>query len=274
MKDNASSPAISDPLTEAAVRALRAAYTDAPLLFLEETTSTNTVAREAALGGAPGGTLVVAGRQTAGRGRRTHSFFSPADSGLYMSLLVRSALPAAEAIRLTTAAAVAVCRAAEAETGAACGIKWVNDIFSGGRKVCGILVESATRADGMLDWAVVGIGVNVSAPAGGFPPEIAGTAGALTAAPSPGLRARLLCAIEREFLALSADLAGGAYRAEYARRCLAVGHTVTVLAADGGEEEAFACGIDEECRLLVRYADGREAALSSGEIRIRLDGGR
>jgi BirA family biotin operon repressor/biotin-[acetyl-CoA-carboxylase] ligase len=184
--------------------------------------------------------------------------------------VLRPALPAAEAIRLTTAAAVAVCRAVEAEVGVPCAVKWVNDVFVRGKKVCGILTESALAPDGSLAWAVLGIGINVCPPPGGFPPEIADVAGAVCPAPVPGLRARLLCAVERELIPLYAGLAENSHRDEYARRCLAVGRTVRAAAADGTETDVFVRDIDGECRLLVRRPDGTEAALSCGEIRIKL----
>ena len=232
------------------------------------TESTNTWAKEAAAAGAPEVAVFVAERQTGGRGRRGRSFFSPS-GGLYMSIVVHPSLPPDAAVRITTAAAVAVCRAAADVFGVECGIKWVNDVFHGGRKVCGILTEAST-ADGRLDWAVVGIGVNVTAPADGFPPEISDIAGALTDTPAPDGRARLAAAIWREFFALYQSLPTGAYMDEYRRRCFVIGRDVTVVLADGTKTPATAEEIDGECRLVVRYADGTRSALASGEISIKM----
>ena len=188
-----------------------------------------------------------------------------------MSIVLRPPFPAALSVRITTAAAVAVCRAAQSVFGVGCGIKWVNDVFRGDRKICGILTEASLGMEnGLFDYAVLGIGVNVYAPQGGFPAELSDIAGALSAARIPDGRARLMAAILTEFSALYADIPSGGYMEEYRGRCFVPGRQVTVLFADGTSRPASALGIDEECRLLVRYEDGTQAALSSGEISLRI----
>ncbi len=173
---------------------------------LKETGSTNTVAKEFARNGAPEGTVVVAGKQSAGRGRMGRSFFSPGDTGIYMSILERPAISSEEVIFLTTTAAVAVCEAIESVCGfkeGTCGIKWVNDIFIGGKKVCGILTESSfsTDKDGrpVTEFCVVGIGINCYEPEGGFPEDIKNTAGALMSEHKEGLRNSLCREILKRF---------------------------------------------------------------------------
>ena len=107
--------------------------------------STNTVLAALARSGAPEFTAVIAGAQTAGRGRGAQRFFSPAGCGVYFSLLLRPRFPAVTAARLITpACAVAAARAIERASGEAAGIKWVNDVFLRGRKVCGILTEASS----------------------------------------------------------------------------------------------------------------------------------
>ena len=106
-------------------------------------TSTNTLLRQQAEAGAPEGTVLAAVTQTAGKGRRDHSFFSPPDSGLYISFLLRPELAAQEALALTTCAAASVALAIEDCAGVDAQIKWVNDVFCRGKKVCGILTEAA-----------------------------------------------------------------------------------------------------------------------------------
>ena len=129
--------------------------------FREEVTSTNTLLRQQAEEGAPEGTVLVAARQTAGRGRRDRSFFSPADTGLYLSILLRPKLAPQEALYLTTCAAAAVALALE-EFDLRPQIKWVNDLFLEGKKVCGILTEGAIDPETMgLRYAILGIGVNL-----------------------------------------------------------------------------------------------------------------
>lgn len=131
----------------------------------KELVSTSDTAKTAAKEGAPEGTLVIAESQSGGRGRAGHTFYSP-EGGVYMSLILRPRFT--DYTLITPAAAVAVCRALEG-LGFLCGIKWVNDIYKGGKKVCGILTESDMNSG----WAVLGIGINTVCP-GKDAPEIAG----------------------------------------------------------------------------------------------------
>ena len=238
--------------------------------------STNTVlkgeAAEAA-GDCPQGgpdaplSVLVADRQTAGRGRMGRSFESPAGSGIYLSVLFRQALPAEGALALTTAAAVAACRAIEDCTGEAPSIKWVNDIYLHGKKVCGILTEgSADPSTGMLRWAVMGIGFNVYKPQNGFSDAIKDVAGIISPKPQENLRNRLSGAFLRHLKRLLQD---GNCADEYRRRSFITGRRINVLRG-GASRPALALGIDDQCRLLVRYDDGAAEALSSGEVSIRL----
>ncbi|MDO4396216.1 MAG: biotin--[acetyl-CoA-carboxylase] ligase [Clostridia bacterium] len=133
------------------------------LNVLSEVDSTNVVAREKATAGAPDGYTVVAGSQTKGRGRMGRAFYSPAGTGVYMSLVLRPKnFSPQNAVKLTTMAAVAVCRAIEKVSGEKAEIKWVNDVYVRGKKVCGILREASFNLeDGSLEYAVLGIGINV-----------------------------------------------------------------------------------------------------------------
>lgn len=140
--------------------------------------STNAEARRRALEGAAEGTVVVAEEQTAGKGRPGKTFFSPAATGLYLSIVLRPTLAADRGQFITCAAAVACAQAIEQVTGAESLIKWVNDIYCDGRKVAGILTEGVVDMEsGHFEHAVLGIGVNVKPPADGFPHDIADVAG-------------------------------------------------------------------------------------------------
>ena len=229
--------------------------------------STNTACKARAAQGAPAGLVILADRQTAGRGRMTRSFFSPPGCGLYMSMLLRPALAAADALLLTTAAAVAAAEAIAAVTGYEPGIKWVNDLFLDDRKVCGILTESSLAPEGRLAWAVVGIGVNVRAPEGGFPPELSHIAGALLPADAPDTRPRLAAEILARCGAYFARLPEPAHLEEYRRRSILIGRAVTL--SNTGERVTVA-GIDETCRLLVRDESGHRRAVSTGECSVCL----
>ncbi|MBQ9413840.1 MAG: biotin--[Clostridia bacterium] len=232
--------------------------------------STNRVVKDLAERGAPEGAVVVAKQQTAGRGRRGRSFVSPPDTGLYMSLLLRPDAAAEDALFITTAAAVAVCRAIERVSGEAAQIKWVNDVFCRGKKVCGILTEASLSAEsGRLDYAVLGIGVNLHEPPGGFPPAVAAVAGSVLPAGESGDRCVLAAAILDEFSPLYAALSERTFLEEYRARSLLRGRAVTVC-LPSGDRAATAIGVDERCRLLVRFDGGEEQTLSSGDVSIKL----
>ena len=145
----------------------------------ESLDSTNNYLKKLASGGAAEGTVVIADEQTAGRGRMGRSFASAPGCGIYMSMLLRPEGCTADcAPGLTAVAAVAVCRAIEKVCGRAPGIKWINDLYLRGKKICGILCESSVK-DGRVNYAVLGIGLNVTTRAEEFPEELRETAGSL-----------------------------------------------------------------------------------------------
>ncbi|MEG2435396.1 MAG: biotin--[acetyl-CoA-carboxylase] ligase [Ruthenibacterium sp.] len=232
--------------------------------------STNTRAKQLAAAGAPHGTLVVANEQTAGRGRRGRSFHSPAGSGLYLSMILRNSLPMESAALVTSAAAVAVCHAVQSVCGLALQIKWVNDLYKDGKKCCGILTEaSADFETGGVDYVVVGIGVNVREPAGGFPADIEKIATALYAQEANVPRSRLAAAIANEVFALANTLPDTAFMAEYRTRNLIPGRDIFVL-QNGTKRAAHALNITDSGHLLVEFAGGDTEEISFGEVSIRL----
>ena len=244
-------------------------YLTAGIDVYEQVTSTNDVLKEQAAI-LPGWHCVIAGRQTKGKGRRTKSFYSPAGSGLYLSVLIRMPLPADIATRITTASAVAACRAIEECTDVQPAIKWVNDVFVNGKKTCGILTEaSISMESGALDWAVMGIGFNVYEPEGGFPEEIAEIAGAIVSSRSRNLRCRIAAAFLRHFYQVCGKLESLSLVEDYKAHSMMKGLPVFVIKGDASIS-AVAEDIDEECRLIVRYEDGRREVLSSGEVSIRM----
>ena len=218
------------------------------------------------------GSTLIACEQTAGRGRYGRQFFSPADTGVYLSLLLRpTAYSPQQATCLTAAAAAAMCQAIEAVTGQHPGIKWVNDIFLHGKKVCGILTEAAVDLEtGTLNYMVLGAGINVYLPTDGFPEEIQSIAGALLEHSTPEAKNRLVGEFMNRFWEFYAHPERKEYLEDYRARSLAIGRNVTVLSA-GQKVSAHAYGIDDDFRLLVRYENGETEALSYGEIRIQLD---
>ena len=231
--------------------------------------STNTLLRQRAEEGAPEGLVLAAVEQTAGKGRQGHSFFSPPDTGLYLSLLLRPKLSAQDALLLTTCAAAAVALAIEACAGVEAQIKWVNDVFCRGKKVCGILTEAALDLEsGGLQYAIVGMGVNLFPPAGGFPADLP-QAGAVYTARPQGLesRSQLAGEILNQFFAFYPHLEEKPFFQAYRDRSLVLGREVTVL--ERGQTRT-ALALDLDFSLQVREADGRERALASGEVRVKL----
>lgn len=233
--------------------------------------STNTFAREKAAAGAPDGYTVIAGSQTGGRGRRGRSFYSPSGSGVYMSLVLRPRhYSSAQAVRLTTMAAVAACEAIEAVSGKQALIKWVNDIYVEGRKVCGILTEASFGLeDGFLEYAVLGIGFNVTPPAQGFPEEIRDIAGSVFSRKQNDGKNRLAAEFLNHFMTFYCTAQETDYIENYRQRSLVLGREIQVL-LPGRPKKAAALDIDNSCRLIVRYEDGTTDCLSSGEISIKI----
>jgi BirA family biotin operon repressor/biotin-[acetyl-CoA-carboxylase] ligase len=254
-------------------RSLRRYFGGAPLDIHAHRTldSTNSAARALAESGAKELTLVVAEEQSAGRGRQGRAFYSPGGTGVYFSVILRPAVTADRAALITTAAAVAVAGAIEEITGRRAGIKWVNDVFVDGKKVCGILTEAALDMEsGGVEYAVLGVGVNISPPEGGFPPELDGAAGAIFGGePVPDARERVVAATLLRFLAFYKNLTDKTFLDEYRARSVVLGRDV-IVNPEGKAERARAVEIDDELRLVVVTDGGARRALSSGEVRIRV----
>lgn len=232
--------------------------------------STNLVMKKIAAEGAKEGTLVVSGEQSAGRGRLGREFFSPPDSGIYMSILLRPSMEASDAIRITTAAAAATSETIERITGKKTGIKWVNDIYTENRKVCGILTEASFNIEfGGFEYVVPGIGINVYEPEGGFPDEILGVAGAVLKDRVFDTRNKIIAGIAESFMKYYSDINSGSYFESYEKRLMWKGRKINVI-SPSGTVPAVLKGVDRECRLIVEYENGETGIVSSGEISIRL----
>ena len=226
--------------------------------------STNTTAREWALDGAAEGSVVVADAQTAGRGTRSRAFFSP-QGGVYMSIVLRPRT--ADGALITSCAAVAVARAIERLCALTVEIKWVNDLYVGGKNVCGILTESGFAPDRSLDFVVLGIGVNVAPTA--FPKELAATATSLGNEGAAVDRAALIAAILEEWERAYAEMDSGEFLCESRARSCVLERRVTVTRGDE-RFEAVATAIDDRGHLLVQKDDGACVTLYSGEVSIKI----
>ena len=230
--------------------------------------STNNVCREKAVRGEAEGYVAVAGAQTLGRGRRGRSFYSPAGSGIYMSILLRpEGYSEKQVLHLTTMAAAAVCGSIRKLSGKDAGIKWVNDILIDGRKVCGILAEADYSSEGVVDDVIVGIGINAYPPDKGFPADLSQTAGSVFDYPEAGLKNELAGTILSRFMEYY--MSGNNGSEDYRDMCIVPGKDINVIRPEGSVT-AHAVGLDDDCGLIVRYEDGTEEVLRSGEISIRL----
>ncbi len=206
--------------------------------------------------------LLIAEEQTNGRGTKGRSFFSPGGTGIYMSFLLRPTYSPQDCTLLTTMAAVSTAKAIERVTGQKPQIKWVNDIYLSGKKAGGILTRAHLSKDGrQIEWAVVGIGINVSEPEGGFPAEL--TQIATTLGNNDNLiKNRLIAEIANELVYYYRNLNKKEFIEEYAQRLLGLHAEMTVQL---GEEtiKGTVIGIDKMCRLQLRLPDGSIRILNS-----------
>lgn len=253
-------------MNEKDMKTLLSPATSAEVRVFPSLASTNTTLREWAEAGAPHGATVIAEAQTAGRGRLGRSFASPDGAGLYMSVLLRTPTEGERLPLLTPFAAVAAAEAIEALTGVTVGIKWVNDLWVGSKKIAGILTEGAFSPDGELAYAIVGIGVNLLA--GCLPPELAPIAAAIGDFAPPPSREALAAAILDRLLGDTAALSTADFLPEYRRRSVVLGRQVT--ARDGDRTLiGVAREILDDGSLLLETPEGA-VSLRAGEVSIRM----
>lgn len=239
------------------------------ILRFDTLESTNDYARNLAASGEDEGTVVIARRQTRGRGQHGRSWISPAGHGLYFSVILRPQVRAEGFGVLTLGAAVAVAESIAAFVHLKPDIKWPNDVLISGKKVCGILVESAIES-GIVRYAILGIGVNVGQTI--FPEEIAGTATSLTIESGvetrtedflPGLLDSLELWYRRSLNEPAGVLARWQELSSYARGC-----AVRVFGPDG-EIEGVTEGLTDQGALIVRTITGERREIFSGEVSLR-----
>jgi len=221
--------------------------------------------------GAEHGTVVIANYQTAGKGRQGKTFFSPPYHGLYMTILLHaSKLSFSTPTLITALAAVSVCEAIESITDRSPQIKWVNDIFLDGKKICGILTESVNMPDSPgVQRMLVGIGVNFSTPPAQFPMELQHIAGSLFETEKPPItRNQLAAEIINRIISPDIEHNEKEMLEKYRKRMFLLGKTVTVTGTEN-PYEATAIGIDDIGQLVVKKANGEILTLSSGEVSLQ-----
>lgn len=231
----------------------------------EELDSTNTYAKRIAIDDADARPLlIVAERQTAGRGRMGRDFFSPDKTGVYFSISYTAHAPLESAVTVTCAASVAVMRAIRRLCGVQTEIKWVNDLYLNGKKVCGILTEAVSAEHATR--VIVGVGINLSTAV--FPIELTEKAGALGC--TNVSRAEMIAAVWQELKPYFADVTNASWLQDYRSYSCVIGKEITWMR----EEEHYtgtATGIDDSGALAVRMANGDTEYLRTGEISVRLN---
>lgn len=240
------------------------------LVVFDEVDSTNNEARRMAEKGALEGTVILAARQTAGKGRRGRNWESPRGTGIWMSFLLRPEFEPSHASMLTLTAAMAVAQGIRRTTGLDCQIKWPNDIVINGKKLCGILTEMSTE-DNQIRYIVVGIGINVNIRE--FPEEISSTATSLLLESGHPVRRAVLVdqvlrAWEEYYTEFLKTLDFQNLKKEYNACLVNNGRQVQILAPQG-VWTGVSLGIDREGQLLVEKPDGSIEPVVSGEVSVR-----
>ncbi len=231
-----------------------------------EIDSTNNEAKRLIADGKGGMALIVAEGQTAGRGRQGKSFYSPEKTGIYMTLSFPARLAIQDAVFVTGAAAVAVWRAIYALTGIETKIKWVNDLYMGEKKICGILTEAISDLEtGLVQHVVIGIGINYSTQ--DFPTELQNIAASL--APVGVERNRMIAAVVDELLDVFSNPKDEGHMALYRQQSMVIGREILYV-QNGIEQSARAVDIDETGGLVVELPSGTKETLRSGEISLRV----
>ncbi len=242
------------------------------LYWYDTIDSTNTRAKELAKAGAPHGTVVIAGHQSAGRGRMGRSFNSDAGMGVYLSVLLRPGCKPEQLMHLTCAAAVAACQAVEKAAGIRPAIKWINDLILSNKKLGGILTElSIDPGSDTVAYAIVGIGINCRQAKEDFPLPLQDIATSLKMATGKDISPALLSAalidalvqMDRQLLTRQSHIMG-----TYKENCITLGKEVMLNRADT-VQYAKAVDLNETGSLLVQFPDGTTQWVQSGEASIR-----
>lgn len=238
--------------------------------------STNLAAKKLALEGVNHGTIVISNEQTKGRGRLGRDFYSPASSGIYLTILLKPNFDISKSVLITTAASVAVCKAIKNVCNVESQIKWVNDIYINNLKVSGILTEAITDFEtGTIEYIALGIGINCHIPQSGFPNEIKNKAGAIDTTFS---RNKLAAEVINQVMLIYTNIENRSFINEYKKRSMVLGKNIRVVKhyrknqteENPQSQSAVAIDIDNDGGLLVEFEDGTREVLNTGEISIKI----
>ncbi len=237
--------------------------------IFDELDSTNNYLKKLGSSGGKETQLVIAESQTSGRGRMGRSFYSPNGTGVYFSLLLHPDISAEKSLFLTVMAAVSVAETVMKHNKNDVKIKWVNDIYIDGKKVCGILTEGAINSNKMLDYAVVGIGINVIASENGFPDDIKDIATAIF----PGntednIKEKIVADIVNRFFKMY-NGNDNDYVERYKKYSYLTGKEINIISGDT-VRPATVIDITDDCHLLVKNENNEIEEISSGDVSVRI----
>lgn len=239
------------------------------ITIFEELDSTNNYLKKLGSQGEKETQLIIAESQTGGRGKMGRSFYSPNGTGIYFSLLLHPEFSAEKSLFLTVMAAVSVAETVMKYNLNDVKIKWVNDIYIDGKKVCGILTEGAIKPDKMLDYAVVGIGINVIAPENGFPDDIQDIATAIFLGNTEeNVKEKIVADVVNKFF----DMYNGIdtdFVNRYKQYSYLTGKEINIISGDN-TRPATVIDITDDCHLLVKTENGEIEEISSGDVSVRL----
>ena len=245
------------------------------ILIYEKEESSNNIAKALCQNGEGEGTIVIVKSQTNGKGRLGRSFISKSENGLYLTITLKPQISADKSLFITVLGAVALAQAIFETSGIDTKIKWVNDIYINDKKCAGILTEAQLNIEtGMLDYAVIGMGINIAPPNGGFDSEINDIATAIFENDAPcGYKSRLCAEIIDKFFYYYDQIENKeSYMGKYVEKSNIIGKEVDMYVGDK-VINGIATGIDENANLQVQTPSGI-VAFSSGEARVREKGAR
>ncbi len=239
------------------------------ITIFNELDSTNNYLKKIGSNGEKENQLVIAESQTGGRGRMGRSFYSPNGTGIYFSLLLHPKFSAEKSLFLTVMAAVSVAEAVMKYNKNDVKIKWVNDIYIDGKKVCGILTEGAINSDKMLDYAVVGIGINVIAPENDFPDNIKDIATAIFPGKAEAnIKEKIIAEVVNKFF----DMYNGIdtdFVKRYKEYSYLTGKDINIISGET-VRPATVIDITDDCHLLVKNENDEIEEISSGDVSVRV----
>ena len=239
------------------------------ITIFDELDSTNNYLKKLGSQGENETQLVIAQSQTNGRGRMGRTFYSPDGTGIYFSLLLHPEFSAEKSLFLTVMAAVSVAETVMKYNSNDVKIKWVNDVYIDGKKVCGILTEGSINADKKLDYAVVGIGINVIAPENGFPDDIKNIATAIFPGKTEeNIKEKIVAEVVNRFFEMYNGLDTN-YVDRYKEYSYLTGKEINIISGENSRP-ATVLGITDNCHLLVKNENGEIEEISSGDVSVRV----